>query len=64
MFAAVATRRPELLPWLACAAYTGARVSEIDHLAWENISFDRNFVEIESSKGGPRLVGWFLCRRR
>jgi len=50
MFAAVAARRPELLPWLACAAYTGARISEIDHLAWENISFDRNFVEIESSK--------------
>lgn len=50
LFAAVEARRPELLPWLACAAYTGARVSEIDHLAWEHINFERNFVEIESSK--------------
>jgi len=50
MFAAVEARRPELLPWLACAAYTGARVSEIDHLTWENINFERSFVEIESSK--------------
>jgi len=50
MFAAVEAERPELLPWLACAAYTGARVSEIDHLAWENINFARNFVEVESSK--------------
>ncbi len=50
MFAAVEARRPELLPRLACAAYTGARVSEIDHLTWENINFERSFVEIESSK--------------
>lgn len=50
MFAAVEAKRPELLPWLACAAYIGARVSEIDHLAWENINFERNFVEVESSK--------------
>lgn len=50
LFAAVEARRPELLPWLACAAYTGARVSEIDHLGWEHINFERNFVEIESSK--------------
>ena len=26
------------------------RVSEIDHLAWEHINFERNFAEIESSK--------------
>ena len=50
MFEAIAARRSELLPWLACAAYTGARVSEIDRLCWEHLNFERNFVEIASSK--------------
>lgn len=47
---AVADQRPELLPWLACAAFTGARVSELALLSWENLNFERGFVEIASHK--------------
>ncbi len=47
---AVADQRPELLPWLACAAFTGARVSELALLSWENLRFDRGFIEVASQK--------------
>jgi integrase len=40
----------DLLPWVACAAFLGARVSELALLNWENINFDRGFVEVASQK--------------
>lgn len=50
ILAMVAAELPELLPWTACAAFTGARVSELALLRWENINFERGFVEIASHK--------------
>jgi len=47
---AVQLNRPELLPWVACAAFLGARVSELAQLCWENINFERSFIEIASKK--------------
>lgn len=44
------TKRPDLLPWAACAAFLGARVSELNHLHWENINFERGFIEVASKK--------------
>ncbi len=41
---------PDLLAWVACAAFTGARVAELAMLRWENINFDRAFVEVASNK--------------
>ena len=46
----VQAKRPELLPWAACAAFVGARVSELAILRWENINFERGFVEVASHK--------------
>jgi integrase len=50
MLTTVAQVRPELLPWLACAAFLGARISELQKLQWENINFERGFVEVASKK--------------
>lgn len=71
---AVETNLPDLLPWVACAAFTGARVSELAILRWENINFDRGFVEVASHKvrsKARRLVPlhdalrpWLLRHRR
>ena len=41
---------PQLLPWVACAAFIGARVSELALLRWENINFERGFIEVASNK--------------
>lgn len=70
----VETNLPDLLPWVACAAFTGARVSELAILRWENINFDRGFVEVASHKvrsKARRLVPlhdalrpWLLRHRR
>lgn len=46
----VREERPKLLPWVACAAYIGARVSELEKLDWKNINFERGFVEVASEK--------------
>jgi len=50
LLAAVQAKRPELLPWLACGAFTGARIAELNLLRWEHINFERKFVEIASQK--------------
>lgn len=50
MLDTVSQVRPELLPWLACAAFLGARVSELQKLRWEAINFERGFVEVASNK--------------
>ena len=65
---------PELLPWVACAAFLGARVSELALLHWENINFERGFVEVASQKvrtKARRLVplhdalrAWLLLHRK
>lgn len=47
---AVRAHLPGLLPWAACAAFTGARVKELEMLRWESINFDRGFVEVASTK--------------
>lgn len=67
-------KRPDLVPWVACAAFLGARVSELAILRWENINFDRGFVEVASNKvrtKARRLVplhdalrAWLLPHRR
>lgn len=46
----VKTKRADLLPWTACAVFLGARVSELSLLSWENINFERGFVEVASKK--------------
>lgn len=46
----VRTKRPDLLPWVACAAFIGARVSELANLRWEHINFERGFIEVASNK--------------
>ncbi|OAM89688.1 hypothetical protein AW736_11950 [Termitidicoccus mucosus] len=46
----VKAKRPDVFPWVACAAFIGARVSELALLRWENINFERNFVEVASNK--------------
>jgi integrase len=50
MLTTVQRVRPELLPWLACAAFLGARVSELQKLRWENINFERGYVEVAATK--------------
>lgn len=50
MLDTVRTEAPHLLAWVACAAFTGARTSELANLHWENINFERGFVEIASQK--------------
>jgi integrase len=74
MLTTVARVRPELLPWLACAAFLGARISELQKLHWENINFERGFVEVASKKvrtKARRLVplhdalrAWLLPHRK
>lgn len=46
----VHAKLPELLPWTGCAAFLGARVSELALLRWENVNFERGFVEVASHK--------------
>lgn len=50
ILAAVQAKLPDLLPWVVCAAFTGARVKELGMLGWESINFERNFVEVASTK--------------
>jgi len=70
----VQAQRPDLLAWVACSAFLGARVSELALLCWENINFERGFVEVASQKvrtKARRLVplhdalrAWLLPHRR
>jgi Site-specific recombinase XerD len=46
----VKEKRPKLLPWVVCAAFIGARVSELKNLDWKQINFERGFVEVASKK--------------
>ncbi len=74
MLEGVNTHRPALLPWLACAAFLGARISELQKLQWESINFERGFVEVASKKvrtKARRLVplhdalrAWLLPHRK
>ena len=41
---------PDLLPWVVCAAFTGARVAELMKLEWSQLNFERGFVEVASEK--------------
>ena len=50
MLGTVRDRNLELLPWVACAAFLGARTSELQNLKWEHINFERGFVEVASNK--------------
>jgi integrase len=50
LFATVRKQAMELLPFVACAAFTGARMSELGKLRWEDINFRRGFVEVASEK--------------
>ncbi len=50
LLALVKARKPALLPWVACSAFIGARVSELEKLDWKHINFERGFVEVASEK--------------
>lgn len=74
MLETVRTGAPHLLAWVACAAFTGARTSELAKIQWENINFERGFVEIASQKVRSKcrrlvplhkcLKAWLLtCRK-
>jgi integrase len=50
MLHTVADAKPDLLPWAVCAAFTGARVSELAKLEWQHLNFERSFIEVASLK--------------
>ena len=41
--------KPELIPALVIAAFAGVRAAEIKRLNWEDVKFDRNFIEISAA---------------
>jgi integrase len=50
MLRITAEENPDLLPWVACAAFTGARVAELLKLDWRQLNFERSFIEVSSEK--------------
>lgn len=51
--------RPELVPWLAVAAFAGVRTAEILRLDWRDVRLDRRSVEVtalNAKTGARRLV--------
>lgn len=40
--------RPELVPWLAIAAFCGLRTAEIMRLDWAQVNLERRFVEVKA----------------
>ena len=43
------TAKPELVPALAIAGFAGVRAAEIKRLQWQDIKFDRSFIEISAA---------------
>ena len=41
--------KPELVPALAIAGFAGVRAAEIKRLQWEDVKFDRGFIEISAA---------------
>ena len=41
--------KPELIPALVIAAFAGVRAAEIKRLNWEDVKFDRGFIEISAA---------------
>ena len=42
--------RPEMVPYLAIAAFAGLRAAEIDRLDWSEVNLTERFIEIKASK--------------
>lgn len=42
--------RPEMVPYLAIAAFAGLRAAEIDRLDWSEVNLAERFIEIKASK--------------
>jgi integrase len=65
---------PELLPYVAIAAFAGLRRAELERLDWSNIHFDDNLIEVTAQKSKtarrrfvkiqPNLREWLLPLRK
>jgi integrase len=44
------TARPELLPWIAIAAFSGLRAAELQRLDWSEVNLTEKHVEVPASK--------------
>jgi integrase len=42
--------RPEMVPYLAIAAFAGLRAAEIDRLDWSEVNLAERFIELKASK--------------
>jgi integrase len=61
---------PKLLPALAIKAFAGVRTRELPRLTWENVKFERGFIEVSKGKSKmkrrrlipiePNLMEWLL----
>ena len=40
----------DLLPWLAIAFFAGLRSAELDRLTWEDVKFERGWIEVPAKK--------------
>jgi integrase len=51
--------RPEMVPWLAIAAFAGLRTAELQRLDWSDIDLAERYIEVTAAKaktGSRRLV--------
>ena len=46
----LAALRPELVGWLAVAAFTGLRSAELQRLDWSEVQLDRGFIVVPAAK--------------
>lgn len=46
----LAAARPEMVPWLAIAAFAGLRTAEIQRLDWSEVNLAQRHIEIKASK--------------
>jgi integrase len=42
--------RPELIPWLTIAAFSGLRTAELQRLDWADVNLPERYIEIKASK--------------
>jgi integrase len=42
--------RPEIIPYLAIAAFSGLRAAELQRLDWSEVNIARRFIEVKASK--------------
>jgi hypothetical protein len=44
--------RPEIIPWLAVAAFAGVRTAELQRLDWNEVSLTERHIEVTAAKDG------------